>query len=315
MVFSQTMTHLTLASTGVYYIKCQKQKLPDHQCLSSTKNGEKPVGESAHPFKQDRWQALWNQNSGSPRPILSSNRGKGSCYAEETKKEKNNLKGKKRQHSPVTAALALHVHFKWCGLQDVAFCTETMWKVITKASNYWRLPQSCYHTCSEQEGDRPWVRIATKDQGLGFMSCSQDISPIYSCAGCCPLLPTPWCKALLTTNPQPYFVRAQGAAPSVVSSPSSCWFGKTLALLMPSLWGQLQKHTALCSGVGPTAGSWHSQHCSAYKVWHVPRSSLRLHSAKPYTFLQTHTCVSSSSRIRRQDPTDTGGSNFLWHEF
>lgn len=164
-----------------------------------------------------------------------------------------------------------------------------MWKVITTASNYWRLSQSRYHTCSDQEGDRPWVRIATKGQGLGFMSCSEDISPIYSCAGCCPLLPTPWCKALLTTNPQSYFARAQGAAPSVVSSASSCYFGKTLALLLPPFWGQLQKHTAPCSSGGPTAGSWRSQHCLAYRVWHVPRPSLNLHSAKAYTLLQTHT--------------------------
>lgn len=115
------------------------------------------------------------------------------------------------------------------------------------------------------------------------MSCSEDISPIYSCAGCCPLLPSP---CLLTTNLQHYFGCAQGAAPSVLSSPSSCYFGKTLALLLPSFWEQLQEHTGLCSDGGPTAGSWHSQN---YLAWHIPRPSPKLHPEKAYTFLQTLT--------------------------
>lgn len=47
LVLSQVMTHLTSARTGVYYINASKKGRNSSLC--STNNGEKHVGESAHP--------------------------------------------------------------------------------------------------------------------------------------------------------------------------------------------------------------------------------------------------------------------------
>lgn len=158
-----------------------------------------------------------------------------------------------------------------------------MWEVITRASNYWRLSQNCYHTCSDQEGDSPWVRIATKGQGLGLMSCSEDISPIYSCAGCCQ---PPDAKACSQATHS--FILCWGSCSFSSVCTLQVLFWKNLSFSTAIFLGMFQKHTALCSDGGPTAGSGHSQHCSASKVWHIPRPSPRSHSEKAYSFLQTH---------------------------
>lgn len=65
--------------------------------LSSINNGEKCGGKCSPPSNKTH-QALGDESSGSPSLILSSNRGKGSCYTEETelKNQKINLKGQKR---------------------------------------------------------------------------------------------------------------------------------------------------------------------------------------------------------------------------
>lgn len=95
------------------------------------------------------------------------------------KKKKEKKKGEKK-----TVQLSYCCTSSACTLvdfQDVAFCTE----YVESSYQGWRLSQS-YHTCSYHEGDRSWIEIATKGQGLGFMSRSEDISPIYSCAGAKP---------------------------------------------------------------------------------------------------------------------------------
>lgn len=122
--------------------------------------------------------------------MLCQGRVKEVAIQRTQKKKEINKKGEKRPHRPDTVAGTVPAHwllqeqYLHTGrLQDVAFCAENV------ESNYqgWRLSQNCYHTCSYQEDDRSWIKTAFKGQELHFMSCSEDISHIYSCSGTAPV--------------------------------------------------------------------------------------------------------------------------------
>lgn len=85
-----------------------------------------------------------------------------------------NLKREKRQHSPLALAVPAHWWTSRCSI---------LHRVCGNIYQGWRLSQKCYHTCSYQEGNRSWIKTATRGQGLSFVSRSEDISPIYSWAG------------------------------------------------------------------------------------------------------------------------------------
>lgn len=310
LVLSQVMTHLTSGRTGVYYINASKQGR-NSQSFQYQQWG-KTWGKVLTPPNKT-WQALWEQSSGSLSPIPYSNRGKGSCYTEETELKKNlkiNLKGKKkkRQHRPAVVALALPAHFKWCGLQDVTFWTEFV------KSNYQgkQLLEAVPELLSHLVWQGGW-------QTLGQDSHQRSGPWFYVLFwGHQPHLLLCW---LLSPPAKPLSAHNQPAALFWMCS-GNCSFSAVFTLQL-LFWKNLGSSTAIFLGTASGAHKtlfWWRSHCW---VMTFPKLFSLTHSqAQPevtsrkglYIFTNTH-CVSSSSRIRRQDPMDTGGSNFLGCEF
>lgn len=126
---------------------------------------------------------------------------------------------------------------------------------------------------------------------------------------------------LLSPPAKPLSAHNQPAALFWMCS-GNCSFSAVFTLQL-LFWKNLGSSTAIFLGTASGAHKtlfWWRSHCW---VMTFPKLFSLTHSqAQPevtsrkglYIFTNTH-CVSSSSRIRRQDPMDTGGSNFLGCEF